>query len=236
MGTSKGYSPPTGHLWSEAKRAVSSMNRNNYSSNSIEKAVSSFSKASQSNRSQGNVAISNSSSKVLGFADLVTALGLDRALDEIGLQHLKGQEPQKVFEGLIDYFSEGTNSLQQSIADQALQEYMTEMMGNVRSNEELQSLFSELDANTMIQDILIKYVQVSFFTNFAEKINTLCENITQAIKMQERIKQFIRLEISENYKKSNLERMDWNGTQGRKFVQEKCEEIWGIFEQWEART
>lgn len=26
MGTSKGYLPPTGHLWSDAKRAVSSMN------------------------------------------------------------------------------------------------------------------------------------------------------------------------------------------------------------------
>ncbi|WP_068504677.1 hypothetical protein [Paenibacillus kribbensis] len=204
MGTSKGYLPPTGHLWSETKRAVSSMNRNNYSSSSIGKAISSFSKASSGTRNQGNAAIGASGAKALNFADLVKSIGLDNALNQVGLAHLAGQDPQAVFEGLVNYFSEGTNSLQQSIADQAMQEYMEEMMGSVRNKDELEDAFAKLESEVFIQDYLTKYVQVSFFTNFAEKINALCKDIGQAVKMQERIKEFIRLEIAENYKRDGL--------------------------------
>jgi hypothetical protein len=232
MGTSKGYLPPTGHLWSETKRAVSSMNRNGYSSNSIGKAVSSFSKASSGTRSQGNVAIGASGAKVLNFADLVRSIGLNNALDQVGLAHLVGQDPQTIFEGLVDYFSEGTDSLQQSIADQAMQEYMAEMMGSVRSEEELNDAFTKIESDVFIQDFLTKYVQVSFFTNFAEKINALCKDIGQALKMQERIKEFIRLEITENYKRDDLKNMDWKGAEGKRYIEAKCEEVWGIFERW----
>ncbi|MFF2889071.1 hypothetical protein [Paenibacillus sp. NPDC057967] len=232
MGTSKGYLPPTGHLWSESKRAISSMNRNGYSSASIGKAVSSFSKASKVNRNQGNSEISRSSSKVLNFSGLVRSIGLDQALDQVGLGHLKGQSPQKVFEGLIDYFSEGTDSLQQSIADQAMQEYMAEMMGSVRSKEELDDAFAKLETDLFIQDFLTKYVQVSFFTNFAEKINALCKDIGQALKMQGRIKEFIRLEIASNYTRDGMKNMDWRGREGREYIERKCEDVWGIFERW----
>lgn len=232
MGTSKGYLPPTGHLWSETKRAVSSMNRNSYSSSSIGKAISSFSKASSGTRNQGNAAIGASGAKALSFADLVKSIGLNNALNQVGLAHLVGKDPQTVFEGLVNYFSEGTNSLQQSIADQAMQEYMEEMMGSVRSTEELEDAFAKMDSEVFIQDYLSKYVEVSFFTNFAEKINALCKDIGQAMKMQERIKEFIRLEIADNYNRDGLKGMDWKGREGREYIEKKCQEVWGIFEQW----
>jgi len=232
MGTSKGYLPPTGHLWSDTKRAVSSMNRNSYSSSSIGKAVSSFSKANRGTRSQGNSAVGASGAKALNFADLVRSIGLNNALDQVGLTHLIGQDPQAVFEGLLSYFSEGTDSLQQSIADQAMQEYMAEMMGSVRSKEELDDAFAKLETDLFIQDFLTKYVQVSFFTNFAEKINALCKDIGQALKMQERIKEFIRLEIADNYTRDGMKNMDWRGREGREYIERKCEDVWGIFERW----
>lgn len=143
-----------------------------------------------------------------------------------------GQAPETVFEGLVDYFSEGTDSLQQSIADQAMQEYMAEMMGSVRSKEELEDAFTKLESDVFIQDFLTKYVQVSFFTNFAEKINVLCKDIGQALRMQERIKEFIRLEITDNYKRDGLKNMDWRGKEGRDYIVKKCIEVWGIFERW----
>jgi len=232
MGTSKGYLPPTGHLWSDAKRAISSMNRNNYSSSSIGKAVASFARAYSGTRNQGNSAIGASGSKALRFADLVKTIGLNNALNEVGLEHLVGKDPRTVFEGLVDYFSEGTDSLQQSIADQAMQEYMAEMMSSVRSKEELEDAFTKLESEVFIQDYLIKYVQVSFFTNFAEKINALCKDIGEALKMQERIKDFIGLEIAENYKQDGLKNMNWRGNEGREYIVKKCEEVWGIFERW----
>ena len=37
MGTSKGYQPPKGYLWSNAKRAVTNMVNSNFESSSIGK-------------------------------------------------------------------------------------------------------------------------------------------------------------------------------------------------------
>ncbi|MFL0584306.1 hypothetical protein ACH0B6_17165 [Solibacillus silvestris] len=234
MGTSKGYSPPTGHLWSDTKRAVSGIARNNYSPDSIGKAMSNFSKANGSNGSgkEGNSAIGASGARAINFSGLVRSFGLDYALNEVGLSYLIGRSPEEVFEGLIDYFSEGSNNLQQSIADQAMQEYMEEMMGNVRSEEELQAAFANLETDIFIRDYLTKYLTVSFFTNFAEKINSLCKDIVKAIKMQERISEYIRLEIAEKYQSDGLKNIDWKGREGVHYIEKKCEEVWMIFEMW----
>ena len=45
MGTSKGYLPPTGYLWSDVKRDVTKMARENFNEKSVQKAISNFSKA-----------------------------------------------------------------------------------------------------------------------------------------------------------------------------------------------
>ncbi|GEN56392.1 hypothetical protein GCM10012290_07800 [Halolactibacillus alkaliphilus] len=234
MGTSKGYMPPTGHLWSDAKRSVSGMARNNYNPDSIGKAMSNFSKAngSSGSRKEGNSAIGSSGSKAVNFAGLVRNFGLNYSLNEVGLSYLVGRSPEEVFAGLIDYFSVGNNSLQQSIADQAMQEYMEDMMGNVRNEDELQEAFSNLETDIFIRDYLTKFLKVSFFTNFAEKINSLCNDIGTAIKMQGRISEYIRLEIAENYQLDGLKNIDWKGREGRNYIEKKCEEVWMIFEMW----
>ncbi|WP_155008752.1 hypothetical protein [Priestia megaterium] len=234
MGTSKGYLPPTGHLWTDTKRAVSSMVRNNSSSKAIGKAISNFSKANGSNnsRNKGNSVIATSGSKIMNFGNLVRSIGLNNALDQVGLSHLKGKEAHAVFEGLLDYFSEGTNSLQQSIANQAMQEYMEEIMGSVRDEEELEEVFVKLDTDVFIKDYITKYIEVSFFTNFAEKINSMCKDIGEAIRMQGRIREFIRLEVSDSYKMDGLQNIDWRGIEGRTYIENKCEEVWGIFDMW----
>src|SRR5690625_456782 len=185
MGTSKGYLPPTGHLWADTKRAVTAMDRNHYSSSSIDKALSTFSKANSSNDSSGkaNSVIGASGAKILNFAGLVGSIGLNPALDQVGLSHLRGNDPQTIFEGLTDYFSEGTNSFQEAIANQAMQEHMQEIMGSVRSAEELEEVFSKMEADTFVRDYLIKYIETSFFANFAEKIHSMCDSITEIIKI-----------------------------------------------------
>lgn len=233
MGTSKGYLPPNGHLWSDTKRAVSGIKRNGLSSNSVGKALSKFAKATGDGyRTAGQNSVGVSGSKALRFAGLVNSGGLDYALDEIGLSHLKGQDTESILDGLIEYFCEGTNNLQSAIADSALQDLMEELFSDVTSNEQLDQLYRELDSNFFIKEYLIKYVEQSFFSNFAEKINSLCDGINQALAMQERIKEYIRLEIEENYQSDNLEQMDWRGIQGQRYISSKCDEIWSIFEMW----
>ncbi|MGG0720592.1 hypothetical protein ABE096_23940 [Robertmurraya massiliosenegalensis] len=234
MGTSKGYLPPTGHLWSDAKRAVSGIARNNLSSSSIGKAMSNFSKATASggSRQKSDSIIAKSGAKVIGFSGLVRQVGLANALDQVGLTHLKGKDPHTIILGLVDYFSESTNTIQQSIANQAIQDYMLELMNGIETESETEAILSNLDSETFIMDYLSKYMEVYFFTNFAEKISSLCKDIQQTIKMQDRIKEFIRLEIKQNYNVEGLENVDWRGREGERYIQQKCNQIWSIFENW----
>ncbi|MFJ7368282.1 hypothetical protein ACIQVU_02360 [Lysinibacillus sp. NPDC098008] len=233
MGTSKGYLPPNGHLWSDTKRAVSGIKRNGLSSDSVGKALSKFSKATGGGyRTAGQSSVGTSGGKALNFAGLVNAGGLDYALGEIGLSHLKGRDAESILDGLIEYFCEGSNDLQVEIADGALKELMEELFSEVTSNEQLEQVYKDMEPNFFIKEYLIKYVEQYFFANFAEKINSLCDGLNQTLAMQERIKEYIRLEIEESYQNDNLEDMDWRGNQGQRYIYSKCNEVWSIFEMW----
>lgn len=54
MGTSKGYLPPTGYLWTDAKRDVTKMVKDNFTPSSIGKAISNFAKALNSSGGSGS--------------------------------------------------------------------------------------------------------------------------------------------------------------------------------------
>lgn len=234
MGTSKGYLPPTGYMWPETKRAVTNMAKNNFSGNSIGRAVSNFAKATKNNGfARGKKSsVGSVGSKAVGFIGLVRTIGLENALHEVGLSHLVGKSLQEIYFGLLDYFSEEANTLNQVIANQAMQELMAEIMVGVSEVEAFEQILSSLDGNIFLRDFLIKFVEVAFFTNFAEKINSLCKGIEETIKAQEQIKEFIRIQISNNYTIEDLKDIDWKGKSGKDFVEKKCEEVWEIFESW----
>ena len=191
MGTSKGYLPPTGYLWTDTKRAVTNMAKNNFSSNFIGRAVSKFAKATKNNGfARGNKSsVGTVGSKAIGFVGLVRTIGLENALREVGLSHLVGKSLQEIYFGLINYFSEDANTLQQVIANKAMQELMAEIMVGVSEVEDFEQTLSSLEGNIFLRDFLIKFIEVAFFTNFAEKINSLCKSIDETIKAQEQIKE-----------------------------------------------
>lgn len=234
MGTSTGYLPPTGHLWTDSKRDVSAMIRNDFSSNSIGKAISSFAKAINITglSRQSDSVIGTTGSKILSFAGLVGSYGLNGALSRVGLSELIGKNPQEIFEGLINYFSEGTNSLQETIANQAMQEYIEDLAESIGSNEELENILSELKSDVFIRDYLIKYVQSFFFTYFSEKIMAKIEDMNRILQIQERIKEYIGIVVTEGYKSEGLINVDWKGRQGKEYIENKCREVWDVFERW----
>ena len=92
MGTSKGYQPPKGFLWSDAKRAVTSMVKSNFENDSIGKAVGRYNQAARqggtSKRQQG---LSTAGSKAIGFFSTAKSQGFDRALEQVGLSNLIGK-------------------------------------------------------------------------------------------------------------------------------------------------
>ncbi|MBJ7931853.1 hypothetical protein COO04_09950 [Bacillus toyonensis] len=233
MGTSKGYAPPTGYLWSDAKRAVSYMGRNNFTPSSVGKAISKYSQALKGMKnSSNNINIGGTGAKAINFIDLVKNYGFTTALENIGLKHLIDKKPDEIYVGLTEYFAGSKNSLLEGIAQQSINELMAEILADVQTLEEYDEIFLSINKEEFIREFIIKFVQNSFFTTFSEKIISMFDNLNQFDGVQDTIETYIRTTIENDYTLEELQHIDWAGEQGSKIIDQKCDGALQILTVW----
>lgn len=234
MGTSKGYLPPTGYLWSDVKRDVTKMVKDNFSDASVEKAVSKFAKALDNSRSSGGSAgqAIQSGKKVVGFIDAVRTYGFDGALEQAGLTHLRGQSTENIKEGLLKYFNEGGNEFYNSISNQTMNELLREMLKGVKDSAEYEEVIKSIDSGDFIMEFIIKFIQNCFFANFTEKLLTLFESLGKYDMAERSVNTFIRNSIEAKYSKQQIQSIDWNGIEGNRILNETYKECLNILSKW----
>lgn len=231
MGTSKGYQPPKGYLWSDAKRAVSSMIRNNFDSYSIGKAVSRF---NQAVRKDGKYSrqqqLSVAGSKAVGFLSIAKLHGLEKALEHAGLSDLIGKSNVEIYMGLLDYFIGSNNTLDDSIVWDSMAELLKELFLDVPNDKSFEDIMNDIDMNKFIKDLITKFIQKDFFVNFSEKIEAKCKSIDEYKDAEKKIKDYIRVKIDTGYLTDDLSKIDWNGQQGKTFISDRCNEVIKVFD------
>jgi len=230
MGTSKGYLPPTGYLWTKAKRSVTDMVKNNFESESIGKAVGNYARASRGT-SQGKISnLAKSGSKAVGFFGLAKTEGFNAALEKSGLSDLIGKDNLEVYSGLLDYFSGNGSTLDDSVIRDSIGEVMQEQLSNIEEGKSFEDMISDLDMNQFISDLITKFVQKDFLLNFAEKIEAKCGSIDKYKTAENQIKDFIQLSISSSYSAEELSSIDWFKQEGREFIDSRCNEVLRVFD------
>ncbi|MEG0774353.1 hypothetical protein [Clostridium sp.] len=235
MGTSKGYLPPTGQAWSETKRAVTGMVKNNFQRSSIGKAMGKFSNAMMSSNSGTGGAfstLSRAGSRSIEFFSNSKLYGFNEALNRAGLQDLVGKSNEEVYMGLLDYFAGDGSSLDKNIVRDSMSELLMENMLGVTDEQSFDDIIQNMDMNKFIVDFITAFTQKSFLTNFSEKIEGLCKNLNEYIKAENIIKDFIRVEIERKYTFEDLSKIEWKSHQGRDFIDRKCREAFEIFKMW----
>ncbi|MGE7920011.1 hypothetical protein ACQKM9_13900 [Viridibacillus sp. NPDC093762] len=234
MGTSKGYLPPTGYLWSDVKRDVTKMVKDNFTDSSVEKTVSNFAKVLNSSRSSGGNAgqAIQSGKKVLGFIDAVRQYGFDGALEQAGLAHLKGRPTENIKEGLLKYFNDGGNEFYNSISNQTMNELLREILKGVKDSTEYEDVLKSIDASEFIMEFIIKFIQNCFFANFTEKLLTLFESLGKYDIAERSVKTFIRNSIEAKYSKQQIQSIDWNGVEGNRIINEMYNKSLNILSKW----
>ncbi len=162
MGTSKGYISPTKPEWSSAKRAVSGFLRNR-DADSKSKAVAKYAEAMQVNGS--SVAFSSAAGNMLNFAHGVSVNGLDNTLIEFGREDLIGKSPDEIFSSLLDMFTNGGSTIEESIAYSALSRAF-ETLG-IENPEDL----GNININDLLREMVIAFINNNFDLRYYEKIN-----------------------------------------------------------------
>lgn len=222
MGTSKGYIPPKGYLWKDAKSAVTNMAKNNFDNESIVKCLKKYSEARRSSGvTKQSKQVVSTGSKMMNFIGLLNKNGLNSTLEEIGLKNLIGKDNNEIFMGLIEYFSPKTESVEDSIVRDCVSEILTDV--DIFDDN---SLISDKD---LLQKFLITYVQKSFISSFFEKIQGLCGSINKTNRAIEEIKNNIRITLENKYSISELTNINWMSRAGKDFINKICDEVFEIF-------
>lgn len=162
MGTSKGYISPTRPEWSTAKRAVSDFLRNR-DSDSRDKAVAKYAEAMRIN---GNsAAFSSAAGNILSFARGIAGNGLDNTLIEFGREDLVGKSPDEILSSLLDMFTNGGSTLDESIAYSALSRAFENL--GIENPEDL----GNTNINDLLREMVIAFINNNFDLRYYEKIN-----------------------------------------------------------------
>jgi len=229
MGTSKGYLPPKGFLWKDTKLAVTTMCKNNYSNKSIGNALSKYVQARTSgngseSRTNQSKSVTKTVSKALNFINSFNGSGLNGALENLGLTVLIGKSSEEIYNGLIDYFAPGTNTIEDSIS----RECMAEILDDFKIIN-LEEDFKQISGDDFFLNFMVKYVQKSFISNFFEKIQGLCTNIEKTNNAIKEIKDYIRVTLETDFTVAQLSSIDLTSKQGEQFISEKCEDAFDVF-------
>jgi hypothetical protein len=234
MGTSKGYLPPTGFLWPDVKRDVTKMVKDNFTSSSIDKAVSSFAKVMNNSGGSGSNAgrAIQSSTKVLSFIDSVRKYGFSETLDRFCLSHLNSESPENVRSGLLKYFSDSGNEFYDSISNQSMNELMRELFKGITDVNEYEEVLRTLDPGEFIREFIIKFIQNCFFANFTEKLISLFDDLDKYAIAEKNVKTHIRNSIERKYSTEKIQDIDWNGKEGNIIINNTYKRALEILSAW----
>ena len=226
MGTSKGYIPPKNKEWKKAKAAVTRMINNNEKSLGIKSAVSEYAKAYSSTH-LGNSKLGAVSGNVIGFLLNAKQYGLDKALLDEGLDFLVGKPTDEIYIGLTDYFCTDNSTIDESVIRDCIVEIFTD--NNIVDFEDL----DKLDGNILLQNFIIKYIQINFEVAFTEKIYGVFENQDKAKFYIKDVKQYIDDTIRNLYEMDELLGINWRGKEGQDFINKKCKECYELIQAFE---
>lgn len=234
MGTSKGYLPPTGYLWPDAKREVTKMVKDNFTPSSTSKAISNFAKALNSSGGSGSNASNSiqSGRRALSFIDSVRKYGFSETLDRYGLSHLKNETPENVRSGLLKYFSDSGNQFYDSISNQSMSELMRELLKGIKNVSEYEEVFKSLNTGDFIREFIIKFIQNCFLANFTEKLLSLFDNLDKYKVAEKNVKTYIRNSIERNFSIQEIQNIDWNGEEGNRVINNTYKNTLEILSVW----
>ena len=163
MGTSKGYISPTRPEWSNAKRAVSTLLREN-DSISRSKAAAKFAEAVTSDGVTSESSFATAAGGILGVARGIATNGINESLKELGREDLIGKDPEQLLDELLNQFTNDKATLEDSLSADAISQAFEEL--EITTLEDL----GAVDIDVLLQEMISAFVCISFDSHFEEKI------------------------------------------------------------------
>ena len=250
MGTSKGYSMPSGGEWRPLKvsatayvksgqrtpQATSKLLRNyvralggaaalsirgSGSGGAGEGGVGSASPAATAGQRLGN------------FFTGVSSAGLDRTLRSIGLEQFVGGSKSDILAALLDVVAGPASTLDEVAARDAVVALTEEMFAEAQNAEDIEAVIQEVvnaqGVSGVLQDFFAEYLYCLFLRDFYEGWQRKAGD-EQASEMLGEIRDFLRQSVIREDVVADTRQVDWFGAEGERLCQGILADTAAIFE------
>ncbi|MCK8488269.1 hypothetical protein M0651_13910 [Paenibacillus sp. MBLB2552] len=239
MGTSKGYDAPSTPQWGDLKGKVSRLAKEGRPGlDNSKQLVGQFIRAnggSQGVARNGGMGAKSAQAvaRNLGsFLSLVNRVGLDEALKQTGLEHLKGKTTSDIILSLIDYFGEDASTIDQVDARNALSQLMDELFSEAEGIDGIGQILEESaqpdNLTEMLERFFGYYVYQQFCRSFYERLASKVGN-AQADAFLNDILDYIKSEITVLALDRDISQIDWNGQEGEAICVQVLEKTLDVF-------
>lgn len=249
MGTSAGYTPPSGDQWNSLKRQMGMLldkpEKKELVLSKFIKAIGGAEGFSSSNRLASSSASGGSSrsfksssarktsQNVLGFFSDINTHGLAQALKTRNID-LNNKTIDEIKETLIDYFTEPSIDGDTDASSRAIAKVMDDLFNDISTEEELENYFSDIISTEKAEKILCGFYENYIFELFARTFfedRTQHSNQNDTIELLDIVKETIKSKISTYQCNANLKNIDFSGQDGANFVQGILNDILEILEE-----
>lgn len=252
MGTSKGYSAPTGGEWTKLKRDVSRFSRDvelgtagqpgprigdflGQLVSALGGAASIAHAATAAGSSSGAIGAAAARTGVgLGsFASNISDAGLDEALHRIELDDLADRPADEVVDAIVERLSDVPAGIDDAAAREALILLLAELRGEAATLEELESAYKQAAQAYGVRGLMVRYfgyyLYVLFCERFIERLNRDPEKAQSAAAVTTQVREYILTAVESRLQGADVANVDWTGPDGLRMSEEILGETLEVF-------
>lgn len=221
MGTSKGYISPTKPEWTSAKRAISSYLRNR-DSESRANAMNKYVTALASTNGTSSSSFSSSAGGVIGFARGIANNGLNDTLIEFGRQDLIGKDSVEILDAIMDQFTNGSATLEDSLAADAISKAFENL--KIETADDL----GKVDIDQLLGEMVIEFININFDLRFDERIGKGRTPAEKALVLDD-IHNYVANTLYGKLNTKQISNMDFSKLQASDIVKDTLQDAYETF-------
>lgn len=238
MGTSAGYSLPTGGNWSKLKRDVTNwVSMGATDPESVGRVVGSYVEAhhgaSQAAQQMSHAA--QAGSRFAGFASGVAQNGLVETLTRFSLSQYIGRSASEVLRGIRDFLIGDNSLLEDDIVQNSFVDFYEEQLLTDNSFEGLERTLKQADIGDMLMRFFGHCIYRQFVTGFHERMMARVDIPTTKNKLA-LVKDYIFTKLRVVIHGKDLTMVDWNGNEGSTLSGQILESAWRFLELGDANS
>lgn len=221
MGTSKSYIPKSSLNNTRIKRAMNSyMNDNANVSRVVNRIGASL---SDDTNSPTKSSVGRPLGNFISLFEDFKKYGIDKTLESNGLLNLKHLSGSDLINALLDEFLEENTILEDSTIRHTFDDTLENM--HITNLEDLKNL----DSKDFLVNFIIIYIQNTFLLKNSEYMIKKWGNAKKEYLVNE-INKCIYDATHDDLIKGDLEKVNWNSEEGRKYIEDRCKDAYGLLE------